>query len=114
MTFNPQGIIQDIRADCETMLAYVTGERARTTTADETERGLFKMLIEMGLKLLTLFFILRSQNAKREASNWRTAACCTIIVIRKGGMSRSSGSSVLCGHIFIGKAKTGKGRWMQN
>lgn len=67
MTFNPQVIIQDIRADCETMLAYVTGERARTATADETERGLFKMLIEMGLKLLTLFFILRSQNAKREA-----------------------------------------------
>ena len=67
MTFNPQGIIQDIRADCETMLVYVTGERARTTTADEAERGLFKMLIEMGLKLLTLFFIMRSQNAGREA-----------------------------------------------
>jgi len=48
------------------MLAYVTGERARTATADETERGLFKMLIEMGLKLLTLFFILRAQDAKRE------------------------------------------------
>ena len=67
MTFNPQVIIQDIRADFETMLEYVAGERARTTTADETERGLFKMLIEMGLKLLTLFFIMRSQNAKREA-----------------------------------------------
>lgn len=67
MTFNPQGIIQDIRADFETMLEYVTGERARTTTADETERGLFKMLIEMGLKLLTLFFIVRAQNARREA-----------------------------------------------
>jgi len=67
MTFNPQVIIQDIRADFETMLEYVTGERARATTADETERGLFKMLIEMGLKLLTLFFMLRSQKAKREA-----------------------------------------------
>jgi hypothetical protein len=67
MTFNPQVIIQDIRADFENLLEYVTGERARTATADETERGLFKMLIEMGLKLLTLFFIMRSQNAKREA-----------------------------------------------
>ena len=73
MTFNPQVIIQDVRADFETMLEYVTGERARTTTADETERGLFKMLIELGLKLLSLFFILRSQQAQRETLHWRTA-----------------------------------------
>lgn len=66
MTFNPQAIIQDIRADFENLLEYVRGERARTATADETERGLFKMLIEMGLKLLTLFFIMRTQNASRE------------------------------------------------
>ena len=66
MTFNSQVIIQDIRTDFETMLEYVTGEQARTATADATERGLFKMLIEMGLKLLTLFFIMRSQNASRE------------------------------------------------
>ena len=66
MTFNSQVIIQDIRTDFEEMLEYVTGEQARTATADATERGLFKMLIEMGLKLLTLFFIMRSQNASRE------------------------------------------------
>jgi len=66
MTFNSQVIIQDVRADFEKMLAYVTGEQARTATADATERGLFKMLIEMGLKLLTLFFVMRSQNASRE------------------------------------------------
>jgi hypothetical protein len=48
------------------MLEYVTGAQARTTTADATERGLFKMLIQMGLKLLTLFFVMRSQNASRE------------------------------------------------
>jgi hypothetical protein len=65
MTFNSQVIIQDIRTDFERMLEYVTGEQARTATADATERGLFKMLIEMGLKLLTLFFIMRSQNASR-------------------------------------------------
>ena len=67
MTFNSQVIIQDIRADFEKMLEYVTGEQARTASADATERGLFKMLIEMGLKLLTLFFVIRSQNASRES-----------------------------------------------
>lgn len=66
MTSNSQVIIQDIRSDFENMLEYVTGEQARTATADETERGLFKMLIEMGLKLLTLFFVMRAQNASRE------------------------------------------------
>jgi len=66
MASNSQVIIQDIRTDFEKMLDYVTGEQARTATADATERGLFKMLIEMGLKLLTLFFVMRSQSASRE------------------------------------------------
>jgi hypothetical protein len=66
MTSNSQAIIQDIRADFEKMLEYVKGEEARKATADAMERGLFKMLIEMGLKLLTLFFEMRSQNANRE------------------------------------------------
>ncbi|MEO7839645.1 MAG: ISKra4 family transposase [Anaerolineales bacterium] len=66
MTSNSQVIIQDIRADFEKMMKYVTGDQARTATADATERGLFKMLMEMGLKLLTLFFVMRSQNASRE------------------------------------------------
>lgn len=66
MTSNSQAIIQDIRADFEKMLEYVTGEEARHATADATERGIFKMLIEMGLKLLRLFFEMRSQQATRE------------------------------------------------
>ena len=66
MTFNSQAIIQDLRTDFEEMLEYVTGEEARRATADATERGLFKMLIEMGLKLMTLFFEMRSQQASRE------------------------------------------------
>jgi hypothetical protein len=66
MTFNSQAIIQDLRTDFEKMLEYVTGEEARRATADAIERGLFKMLIEMGLKLLTLFFEMRSQHASRE------------------------------------------------
>lgn len=67
MTSNSQVIIQDIHTDFEKMLEYVTGEQARTATADATERGLFKMLIEMGLKLLTLFFVMRAQSASRES-----------------------------------------------
>ena len=65
MTFNSQEIIQDIHKDFEEMLAYVTGEQARTATADATERGLFKLLMQMGSKLLTLFFMMRSQAANR-------------------------------------------------
>jgi hypothetical protein len=66
MTFNSQEIIQDIYKDFENMLEYVTGEQARRATADATERGLFKMLMQMGFKLLTLFFIMRSQAASRK------------------------------------------------
>ncbi|MGD8406460.1 MAG: ISKra4 family transposase [Anaerolineales bacterium] len=65
MTFNSQEIIQDIHKDFEDMLAYDTGEQARTSTADATERGLFKLLMQMGSKLLTLFFMMRSQAANR-------------------------------------------------
>jgi hypothetical protein len=71
MTSNSQVIIQDVRAEFEKMLAYVTDEQARRASADTTERGLFKMLIEMGLKLLTLFFAMRSENASRETLKTR-------------------------------------------
>ena len=67
MTSNSQVIIQDIRADFEKMLDYVTGEQARTATADATERGLFKMLIEMGLKLLN--FVLCHALTESQARN---------------------------------------------
>jgi len=49
------------------MLDFVTGEQARSATADQIERGLFKLLIKLGAKLLTLFFVLRSQACSREA-----------------------------------------------
>jgi hypothetical protein len=66
MTFNSQEIIQDIRAECEKMIGFVTGEQARTATADRIERGLFKLLICLGAKLLTLFFVMRSQASSRD------------------------------------------------
>jgi hypothetical protein len=66
MTYNSEEIIQDIRAEFEEMIDFVTGEEARTATADQIERGLFSLLLAMGLKLLGLFFVMRSQVCKRK------------------------------------------------
>ena len=66
MTINSQEIIRDIRTEFENLLDYVTGEQARTAKADSIERGLFKMLLSMGAKLLELFFVMRSQTCSRE------------------------------------------------
>lgn len=66
MTSNSQDIIQDLRAEFEKMIHFVTGEQARLATADQIERGLFKLLISLGAKLLTLFFVMRSQACSRE------------------------------------------------
>jgi hypothetical protein len=66
MTSNSQEIIQDIRAEFEMLLDFVTGEQARTATADQIERGLFKLLIRLGARLLTLFFAMRSEACSRD------------------------------------------------
>jgi hypothetical protein len=66
MTFNSQDIIQDIRAEYDMLIEFVTGEQAHTATADHIERGLFKLLLKLGAKLLTLFFVMRSQAYSRE------------------------------------------------
>lgn len=66
MTFNSQTIIQDIRVDFEKMLDFVMGKDSRTATADHVERGLFKLLLALGAKLLTLFFVVRSQACSRQ------------------------------------------------
>jgi len=67
MTFNSQTIIQDAQTDFEKMLNFVKGEEARTATADHIERGLFKMLLALGAKLLTVFFVMRSEGCSRQA-----------------------------------------------
>ena len=67
MTFNSQTIIQEARADFENMLDYVKGEKARTATADQIERGLFKMLLALGARLMTVFFVMRWQASTRQA-----------------------------------------------
>jgi hypothetical protein len=67
MTFNSQEIIQDVRAQFEHMLDFVTGEQARRASADHIERGLFKLLLSLGAKLLQLFFVMRTQASSRQA-----------------------------------------------
>jgi hypothetical protein len=68
MTSNSQEIIQDIRTEFEMMLDFVIGEQARTATADQMERRVFKLLLRLGAKLLTLFFVMRSQACSRETA----------------------------------------------
>jgi len=66
MAINSFEIIQDIRTDFEEMLDFVTGEEARTATADQIERGLFSLLLALGQKLLGLFFAIRTQISNRD------------------------------------------------
>ena len=72
MTSNSKTIIQDIRQEFEMLLNFVVGEQAQKATADHIERGLFKLLLAMGAKLLTLFFVMRSEACSRESIQTRT------------------------------------------
>lgn len=65
MTSNSPTIIRDIRQEFEMMLEFVTGNQAKSATADHIERNLFKMLLALGAKLLTLFFIMRAEQCSR-------------------------------------------------
>jgi len=49
------------------LLKFVTSEQTKQTTADYVERSLFKRLLALGTKLLTLFFVIRSENCSHEA-----------------------------------------------
>ena len=66
MTFNSQDIIQDVRAECEMLLDFVTNGKAQVATADHIERNLFRRLLKLGAKLLLLFLVTRAQNYSRE------------------------------------------------
>lgn len=57
---------ENIRAEFETMLQFVTNEAAQTATADQIERGLFQLLLSLGAQLLLLFFQMRSQSCGRD------------------------------------------------
>ena len=58
--------MQQRRQEFEMLLKFVTSAQAREATADHIERSLFKRLLALGAKLLTLFFVMRSESCSRE------------------------------------------------
>jgi hypothetical protein len=72
MASNSQEIIQDVREQFEQMMEFVTGEQAQTARADHIERGLFKMVLSLGAKMLQLFFIMRTHASSRETIRAKT------------------------------------------
>jgi hypothetical protein len=59
MSSNTESIVQEIRIEFESMLSYV--KESKTATADQVERGIFKRLLELGFRLMLLFFTLRAE-----------------------------------------------------
>jgi len=59
MSSNTESIVQEIRTELESMLNYV--KESKTATADQVERGIFKRLLELGFRLMLLFFTLRAE-----------------------------------------------------
>jgi hypothetical protein len=59
MSSNTESIVQEIRTEFESMLSYV--KESKTATADRVERGIFKRLLELGFRLMLLFFTLRAE-----------------------------------------------------
>jgi hypothetical protein len=74
VTSNSPTIIQNIRQEFEIMLEFVTSDQAKTATADYIERSIFKMLLALGAKLLTLFFVMRAEQCSREPRQTATGA----------------------------------------
>ncbi len=66
MDYNLAKMQENIRADFETMLQFVTSEEAQTATANQIERSLFQLLLSLGAQLLLLFFQMRSQVCSRD------------------------------------------------
>src|SRR5918998_4080949 len=66
MPSNSEPIVQHLRHEFETLLAYVTGPDAGAQTAYAVELTLFRQLLALGATLLRLFFITRA--AERPAA----------------------------------------------
>ena len=56
---------EELRGKFESVLEFVTGEEAQNTTADQMERGLFGLLLQLGADLLLLYFQMRAQASER-------------------------------------------------
>jgi hypothetical protein len=60
MSSNSDHIIQQIHHDFKSLVEYVTDEASQSRTAYEVELTLFRRLLELGVKLLRLFFVQRA------------------------------------------------------
>jgi hypothetical protein len=60
MSSNSEPIVQQLRLDFETLLAYVTGPETAAQTAYTVELTLFRQLLALGATLLRLFFVTRA------------------------------------------------------
>ena len=67
MDYNLPEMQENIRAEFETMLQFVTSKESQTATADQVERSLFQLLLSLGAQLLLLFFQMRSQTCTRDS-----------------------------------------------
>jgi hypothetical protein len=65
MVSNSEKIIQEVRAEFEQLIEFVSGAAAKSATADQIERGLFKMLVMLGYHLLSVFLAMRSEASSR-------------------------------------------------
>ena len=52
MDYNLPEMQENIRANFETMLQFVTSDEAQTATANQIERNLFQLLLSLGAQLL--------------------------------------------------------------
>jgi hypothetical protein len=60
MPANSEPIVQQVRQEFDTLLAYVTGPEAGAQTASTVELTLFRHLLALGATLLRLFFVTRA------------------------------------------------------
>jgi hypothetical protein len=60
MPSNSEPIVQQLRQEFETLLAYITGPEAGAQTAYTVEVTLFRQLLALGATLLRLFFVSRA------------------------------------------------------
>ncbi len=60
MPANSEPIVQQLRRDFDTLLAYVTGPASQHQTAYTVELTLFRQLLALGATLLRLFFVTRA------------------------------------------------------
>ena len=61
MTSNAEAIVQQVSAELQELVAYVTGPETQTATAATVEAALFRRVLALGALLLRVFFLTRAQ-----------------------------------------------------